>query len=96
LTPRDRRAGRLKGTGCQSPRGGSGGAGTEATDLVLVLKSRKTMDRAMKGKLTLGGHVAVAVGARGRDTEVATLKREVYAGCAAPACSSASRSRRPS
>jgi lipid-binding SYLF domain-containing protein len=54
-----------------------GEAGIEKTDLVLVFQSRKAMDRALKGQLTLGGDVAVAVGPVGRDAEVARLKADV-------------------
>jgi lipid-binding SYLF domain-containing protein len=55
-----------------------GEAGIEKTDLVLVFKSRKALDHALKGKLTLGSDVAVAVGPVGRDAEVARLKADVY------------------
>ncbi len=55
-----------------------GEAGIEKTDLVLVFKSRKAMEHALKGKLTLGSDVAVAVGPVGRDAEVARLKADVY------------------
>jgi lipid-binding SYLF domain-containing protein len=50
--------------------GGVGGqAGVETTELVLVFKTRKSLDRALRGKLTLGGDVAVAAGPLGRDAE---------------------------
>jgi lipid-binding SYLF domain-containing protein len=51
--------------------GGSFGGqiGIEATDLVLVFKTRQGLDRALKGQLTLGGDVAVAAGPLGREAE---------------------------
>jgi lipid-binding SYLF domain-containing protein len=50
--------------------GGIGGeAGIEATQLVLIFKTRKSLDRALRGKLTLGGDIAVAAGPVGRDLE---------------------------
>ncbi|HEX5269592.1 MAG TPA: lipid-binding SYLF domain-containing protein [Gemmataceae bacterium] len=59
-------------------RGIGGEAGIEKTDLVLVFKSHKALDRALKGKLTLGSDVAVAVGPVGRDAEVGRLKADVF------------------
>ncbi len=59
-----------------------GEVGIEKTDLVLVFKTRKSLERALQGKLTLGSDVAVAVGPLGRDTEVASdraLKADIYA-----------------
>lgn len=58
-------------------------AGVEATDVVLVFKSRESLDRLLKGKdkLTLGGDVGVAAGPLGRQAEAATdpmLKAEIY------------------
>ncbi len=62
--------------------GGVGGElGVESTDLVLVFKSKKSLDRALAGKLALGGDVTVAAGPLGREAEVATdrrLKAEIY------------------
>ncbi|HKI36287.1 MAG TPA: lipid-binding SYLF domain-containing protein [Gemmataceae bacterium] len=61
--------------------GVGGEAGIEATELVLVFKTKKSLDRALRGKLTLGSDVAVAAGPVGRDTEVARdrrLKAEVF------------------
>jgi lipid-binding SYLF domain-containing protein len=58
-----------------------GEVGIETTDLVLVFKTRKSLDRALRGQLTLGGEVAVAAGPLGRETEVASdrpLKAEIY------------------
>jgi lipid-binding SYLF domain-containing protein len=59
-----------------------GQAGVESTDLVLVFKTRHSLDRVLLGKrkVTLGGDVSVAAGPVGRDAEVATdarLKAEV-------------------
>jgi lipid-binding SYLF domain-containing protein len=63
--------------------GGAGAqAGIELTDLVLVFKTRKSLDRALQGRLTLGEDVTVAAGPLGRDAEAATdrrlLKAEIY------------------
>lgn len=58
-----------------------GQAGIEATELVLVFKTRKSLERALHGKLTLGGDVSIAAGPLGREVEAATdgwLKAEVY------------------
>jgi lipid-binding SYLF domain-containing protein len=46
-------------------------AGVEATDLFLVFRSEKTVDRLLKGKfqLTLGSDAAVAVGPLGKEVE---------------------------
>ena len=56
--------------------GGSVGfqAGVSATDVVLVFRDRKSLDRLLDGKrkLTLGGDVAVAAGPVGRKFEAAT------------------------
>jgi lipid-binding SYLF domain-containing protein len=59
-----------------------GQAGLESTQLVLVFKTQKSLDRALKGKLTLGGDVTVAAGPVGRDAEAASdrlLRAEIYA-----------------
>src|SRR5262249_2076631 len=62
--------------------GGLGGqAGAQATELVLVFKSRKSLDRALQGNITLGGDIAIAAGPVGRDAEVASdrlLKTEIF------------------
>jgi lipid-binding SYLF domain-containing protein len=65
--------------------GGSFGpqAGVESTDLILVFKTRKSLNRVMKGKgkLTLGAEASVAAGPLGRQAEAATdarLKAEIY------------------
>jgi lipid-binding SYLF domain-containing protein len=57
--------------------------GVEATDVVLVFKNRKGLDRILDGKkkLKLGADASVAAGPLGRDAEVATdlkLKSEIY------------------
>jgi len=65
----------LKGLGV------GGEAGIERTEMVLVFKSRKSLDRALRGKLTLGGDASVAVGPLGRDTEMASdrkLRADIY------------------
>jgi lipid-binding SYLF domain-containing protein len=64
--------------------GGVGGQlGIQSTDLVLVFKTSHSLDRILrgKGKLTLGGDVAIAAGPLGRDAEAATdaqLKAEIF------------------
>ncbi len=46
--------------------------GVQMTDLVLVFKTRKGLDRIRQGKLTLGADLAVAAGPVGRQAEVST------------------------
>jgi lipid-binding SYLF domain-containing protein len=65
--------------------GGSFGlqAGAQSTDLILLFKTRASVDRILKGKdkLTLGADVAVAAGPIGRQAEAATdaqLRAEIY------------------
>jgi lipid-binding SYLF domain-containing protein len=65
--------------------GGSLGlqAGAQSTDLVLLFKSRASVDRILKGKakVTLGADLAVAAGPVGRQAEAATdaqLRAEIY------------------
>ena len=62
--------------------GGVGGqAGIQATELVLVFKTRKSFERALAGKLTLGGDMSVAAGPIGRDSKIATdkgMQSEIY------------------
>ena len=58
-------------------------AGLESTDIVLVFKTRKGVERLLqgKGKLTLGAEAGVAAGPVGRQASAATdvqLKAEVY------------------
>jgi lipid-binding SYLF domain-containing protein len=57
--------------------------GVSSTDVLLVFKTRKSLDRILrgKGKLTLGGDVSVAAGPVGREAQVATdgvLQAEIY------------------
>ena len=63
--------------------GGSVGwqVGAQGSDIVLVFKSRKSVDNIAKGKITLGGDANVAAGPVGRHTSAATdlgLKAEIY------------------
>lgn len=65
--------------------GGSIGfqAGAESTDLVLIFRSRRGIDRflAGKGKLKLGGDVSIAAGPIGRESSAATdgrLQSEIF------------------
>jgi lipid-binding SYLF domain-containing protein len=58
-------------------------AGIQSTDLVLVFKTRTSLDRILrgKGKLTLGADAGVAAGPVGRQAEAGTdaqLKAEIY------------------
>jgi lipid-binding SYLF domain-containing protein len=58
-------------------------AGVASTDVVLVFKTARGVDRLLRGKdkLTLGGDVAIAVGPLGREAEAATdarLRAEIY------------------
>ena len=54
--------------------GGSVGwqAGLQATDVVLVFKTRKSVDGLMRGKFTIGADAAVAAGPVGRQAAAAT------------------------
>jgi lipid-binding SYLF domain-containing protein len=56
--------------------GGSVGwqVGVQATDLFLVVRNKKSLDRILRGagKLTLGGDASVSAGPVGRDVSVAT------------------------
>jgi lipid-binding SYLF domain-containing protein len=65
--------------------GGSFGwqIGVQSADIVLVFRSRRSLDRVLqgKGKLTLGADVAVAAGPVGRQAEAGTdakLQAEIY------------------
>jgi lipid-binding SYLF domain-containing protein len=63
--------------------GGSLGwqAGVQAADIVLVFKSRTSVESLMQGKFTIGGGVAAAAGPVGRQAEAATdaqLRAEIY------------------
>ena len=55
--------------------------GAQSTDVILVFKSRKSIDGIIKGKYTLGADAAVAAGPVGRQAAAATdveLKAEIY------------------
>jgi lipid-binding SYLF domain-containing protein len=63
--------------------GGSIGwqAGAQSTDVILVFKSKRSIEGIMEGKFTLGADAAIAAGPVGRRAEAATdtqLKVEVY------------------
>ncbi len=63
--------------------GGSFGfqVGAQSTDIILVFKTRKSIDGIANGKLGLGADAAVAAGPVGRSTGVATdikFRAEVY------------------
>ncbi|MBA3564623.1 MAG: lipid-binding SYLF domain-containing protein [Gammaproteobacteria bacterium] len=63
--------------------GGSFGwqIGAQSTDIILVFKTRRSVDGLTGGKLTLGADASVAAGPVGRHAEAATdiqLKSEVY------------------
>jgi lipid-binding SYLF domain-containing protein len=63
--------------------GGSFGfqIGAQSTDIILVFKTRTSVDGIANGKLTLGADASIAAGPIGRHTEVATdlsFKSEVY------------------
>lgn len=63
--------------------GGSLGfqAGVQATDVILVFKTRKSVEGLLRGKFTLGADAAVAAGPVGRQAAAATderLKAEIY------------------
>ena len=65
----------LSGTGI------GGQVGIQSTDLVLVFKSRKSLDRALNGRLTLGGDISVAAGPIGREADAASdrfLRTEIF------------------
>lgn len=62
--------------------GGSIGlqAGLQATDVIAVFRTRQSIDRLMRGKLTVGADLAVAAGPVGREALAATdttLKAEI-------------------
>jgi lipid-binding SYLF domain-containing protein len=52
-------------------------AGIESSDVVLVFRSRRSLDRVLEGKvkLTLGADAAIAAGPIGREIEAATDAR---------------------
>lgn len=56
-------------------------AGVQATDVVLVFRSKKGVDTIVNGKVTLGGDVSVAAGPVGRTAQASTdgqFKAEIY------------------
>jgi lipid-binding SYLF domain-containing protein len=62
--------------------GGSFGpqAGVQATDLVLVFRTRRSVEHILRGKITIGADLAVAAGPVGRQASAATdaeLKAEI-------------------
>jgi lipid-binding SYLF domain-containing protein len=62
--------------------GGSVGwqAGIQGTDVVLIFKTRKSVEGLMRGKFTIGADASVSAGPIGRDAEAATdasLKAEI-------------------
>ncbi|MES9962489.1 MAG: lipid-binding SYLF domain-containing protein [Candidatus Sedimenticola sp. 20ELBAFRAG] len=66
-----------------SVTGGSVGwqIGAQSTDVVLVFKSRKSIDSLVRGKFTLGADAAIAAGPLGRKASAATdtqLNSEIY------------------
>ncbi len=75
------------GSGWSAPcfiriRGGSAGwqIGVQSADLVLVFKTKRSVENFAKGKFTLGADVGVAVGPQGRQLEASTdaaLKAEI-------------------
>lgn len=63
--------------------GGSVGwqVGIQATDLILVFKTRKSVQGLLSGKFTIGADASAAAGPVGRDAQVATdaaLRAEIY------------------
>src|SRR5207253_1884276 len=63
--------------------GGSFGwqIGLQVTDIVLVFKTRSSVDGLMRGKFTLGADAAAAAGPVGREAAAATdaeLRAEIY------------------
>ncbi len=55
--------------------------GASSTDLILVFKSKKSIEQITKGKITLGGDVAIAAGPLGRQASASTdiqFKSEAY------------------
>ena len=55
--------------------------GAQSTDLILVIMNQRGLESLLKGKVTLGGDVAVAAGPVGRKAQAETdvlLKAEIY------------------
>jgi len=83
LLERDAKTGRWSYPTFVTITGGSFGfqIGAQATDVVLVFRSRKSVDGIVNGKFTLGADASVAAGPVGRRAEAATdqyLKAEIY------------------
>jgi SH3 domain-containing YSC84-like protein 1 len=56
-------------------------AGIQGTDLVLVFRTKNSLQNLMRGKFTIGAHASAAAGPVGREAEAATdatLKAEIY------------------
>jgi len=56
-------------------------AGVQSSDVILVFKSRKSIDGIIQGKVTLGADASIAAGPVGRQAAAATdieLKAEIY------------------
>ena len=56
-------------------------AGVQSTDIVLVFKSRRSIEGIVNGKFTLGADASVAAGPVGREAKAATdteLRAEIY------------------
>ena len=56
-------------------------AGVQGTDLVLVFRTKSSLQNLMRGKFTIGVHASAAAGPVGREAEAATdatLKAEIY------------------
>jgi lipid-binding SYLF domain-containing protein len=54
--------------------------GAQSTDIILVFRSRRSIDNMMKDKFTLGGDASIAAGPVGRQVEAGTdvqLKAEI-------------------
>lgn len=76
-----------EGSGWSDPcfisiKGGSAGwqIGVQSADLVLIFRTRRSVENFAKGKITLGADVGVAVGPQGRQLEASTdaaLKAEI-------------------
>ena len=56
-------------------------AGASSTDVILVFKNRESVQRVLKGQVTLGAGASVAAGPVGRSAEAATdvqMEAEIY------------------
>ncbi len=56
-------------------------AGASSTDVILVFKNRESLERVLKGQVTLGANASVAAGPVGRQVEAATdvqMEAEIY------------------